>query len=158
MRSKTRILLSMVAAGLLLVGVATESLGQSGRAVTREPVLRGNPRRDAGGSCVYDKDGKVLYAPKGKHCPDATDHVSKPRGADSPIVASYPPAMRGELTKLLGDHNHIAQEIARLRQALESRNREVALEAVNRIGAEVTDHRAREERFLEKMAPNPASR
>jgi hypothetical protein len=59
--------------------------------------------------------------------------------------------MREELAKLLGDHDHIAQEIARLRQAVESRNREVALEAVDKIRAEVTDHRAREERFFEKI-------
>ena len=112
------------AAGLLLVGVATESFGQSARSSTREPVLMGNPRRDAGGSCVYNKDGKVVFAPAGKHCPDATDHLSVQRNTDSPIVARYNPAMQGEVNKLLGDHDHIAWEIARLRQAVESQNRE----------------------------------
>ena len=146
--------ISAGAAALLVVGIATESVAQSARSSTRQPVLIGNPRRDAGGSCVYNKDGKVLFAPAGKHCPDATDHLSVPRMTDSPIVASYPPAMRGEVSRLLEDHDHIAWEIARLRQAIVNPNREIALEAADKIREELTVHRAREERFIEKMAPN----
>ncbi len=152
MRSKARILLPMLAAGLLLVGAAMESLGQS-----RERVLIGNPYRDAGGSCVYDREGKVVFAPSGKHCPDATDHLSTSRKADSPIVASYPPGMRRKISKLLRDHEHIAQEIARLRQAVASQNREAALEAVDKIREEVTEHRGREERVFAEMAPKRTS-
>ncbi len=70
---------------------------------------------------------------------------------------SYPPALQGELAKLLGDHDHITQEIARLRQAVESQDREIALEAVDKLRAEVTDHRAREEQFFGKLAPKRAS-
>ena len=142
------------AAAMLVVGVATESFGQNARSLTRQPTLIGNPRRDAGGSCVYNKDGKVVFAPAGKHCPDATDHLSVPSTTDSPIVASYPPSMQGEVSRLLGDHDHIAWEIARLRQAIVSPNREIALEAADKIHEELTVHRAREERFIEKMAPN----
>ncbi len=149
MRTKTRTILSILVAGLVL-GFVIEAQAQR----VTQPSLRGNPKRDIGGSCVYSKEGKVVFAPAGKNCPDATDHLSKPTNADSPILAGYPPAMREELAKLLGDHDHISQEISRLRQAVERRNREVALEAVDKIRAEVTDHRAREEVFFEKMAPN----
>jgi len=159
MRSKLQIVLPVLAVGLLLlVGVATESLGQSRRSATRDPILRGNPRRDAGGSCVYNKDGKVVFAPAGKNCPDATDHLSLPRTALPPVVASYPPAMRGELSKLLADHGHIDREIVRLQQAVGSQNRNAALESATKVREYFTDHRAREERFLEMMAPKRVSR
>ncbi len=149
MRSNARIILSILSAGLVF-GFATEALAQK----VRQPALRGNPKRDIGGSCVYSRDGKVVFAPNGKHCPDGSDHLSKPTQADSPVVAAYPPAMRRELAELLGDHDHISLEITRLRKAVESRNQDVALDAVDRIRAEVTDHRAREERFFEKLALN----
>lgn len=153
MRSKARAGLLILAVGLLVAGTATESLAQSRRPTTREPALTGNPRRDGGGSCVYDKEGEVVFAPDGKYCPDGTDHLSKSGNAHSSVVASYPPALQGELARLLGDHDHIAQEIARLRQAVEDRNREIALEAVDKLRAEATDHRAREEKFFGKLPP-----
>ena len=157
MRSKGRILLTMFAAALLLTGVASDSFARSYRP-NREPNLRGNPGRDAGGSCVYDKMGKVVFTPRGKHCPDATDHLSKAPRSNSPIVASYPAALQGELSKLLGDHDHIAQGITRLKQAIVSRDHELALEVIDKIDAEITEHGAREERFFEAMAPLHASR
>ena len=162
MRSKVRILLTMLAAALLLTGGATDSFARSlanGRhSPNRETELRGNSQRDAGGSCVYDKEGKVVFTPRGKHCPDGTDHLSNARRSDSPIIASYPVALQGELSKLLGDHDHIVKEIARLRQAIVSRDQTLALEVVDRIHAEVTEHEAREARFFEAMAPHHASR
>lgn len=151
MRSKARMILAMAAVGLLLTGLATESLARSRRPTTQDPVLRGNPLRDAGGSCVYDKQGKVVFEPQGKRCPDGTDYLTNPRRASSPVVASYPPGIRHELSRLLRDHDRIAQEIARLRWAVESQNQGVALEALGKIRAQITDHRAREERFAEEM-------
>lgn len=145
---KQAIVLPVLGALLFMVGVPTVSFGQS-----REPVLRGNPKRDAGGSCVYDKNGKVVFAPDGKHCPDASDHLSKPSDADSPVLAAYPPALREDLRTLLSDHDHLAVEAARLREAVDSGNRLVALEAADKIRSELTAHRAREERFFEKVAP-----
>lgn len=148
----TWMILPVFGALLLLLGIPTESLGQS-RSGYREPVLPGNPRRDAGGSCVYDKNGKVVFAPDGKDCPDGSGHLSKPSDAESPILDGYPPALRNELAALLSDHEHLASEAARLRTAVDSGNRSAALEAAEKIRSELTDHRAREERFFEKLAP-----
>lgn len=145
---KQAFVLPVLGALLFLVGVPTVSLGQS-----REPVLRGNPYRDAGGSCVYDKSGKVVFAPDGKHCPDGSNHLSKPSDADSPVLAGYPPALREELRTLLSDHDHLAVEVTRLREAVDSGKRLVAIEAAEKIRSELTGHRAREERFFEKAAP-----
>ncbi len=162
MRSKVRTILTMLAAALFLTGVAIDSSARSfanGRqSPNRETDLRGNSQRDAGGSCVYDKDGKVVFTPRGKHCPDGTDHLSNARRSDSPIIASYPAALQGELSKLLGDHDHIVKEIARLRQAIVSRDHGLALEVIDKIDAEITEHGAREARFFEAMAPHHASR
>lgn len=150
---KREIVLPVFGALLLLMGVTTESLGQSRRSTTREPILRGNPYRDAGGSCVYGKDGKLVYAPKGKRCRDGSDHLGTAGDAQSPILAGYPPARRDDLAKLLSDYEHLVDEVARLRMAVDAGNRPVALEVADKIRSELTAHRAREERFLEKMAP-----
>ena len=160
MRSNARILLSGLAAGVLLLGLVTDSLGQGrsrGRSSTRDPVLKGNPWRDIGGSCVYDWDGKVVFAPNGATCRDATDHLTAAKPAEAPVLASYPPALRAELSKLLGDHDHLRQEISQARLAIKARNRELALAAVDKLGEELADHRVREERFLERIAPNRRS-
>ena len=100
MRSNARVPLMVLSVGLLLVVPAMQSLGQAPPPPTyQRRVIRDNYKRDPGGSCVYDRSGKVVFAPNGKHCPDATDHLSKSRSENSPILASYPPAMRGELSK-----------------------------------------------------------
>ena len=159
MRSNVRILLPILAAGVLLIGLASETLGQSrgrgrgGRPATRDPILKGNPRRDIGGSCVYDRDGKVVFAPNGVTCRDGTDHLTAPTQAKSPVLTRYPPALRKDLSELLGDHAHLKQEIARARRAIETRNPDLALAAMNKLGEEFASHRVREERFLERVAP-----
>lgn len=153
MAPRTRVVLSALAATVLLLSIATDSIAQNRRRTTNEPVLRGNPRRDAGGSCVYDKQGRVVFAPDGKHCPDGTDHLSKESKVESPILSKYPPEARRDLSRLLADHDHLAGEIARLRKAVENRDQAVALEAVEKVRLEITDHRAREEAFLENFAP-----
>lgn len=147
------IVLPLLGALLLVVSMPSASPGQGRGPKYRDPVLQGNPRRDLGGSCVYDQSGKVVFAPEGKYCPDGSDHLSNPSDADSPVVAGYPPELREELRRLLSDHDHLAVEVGRLREAIESGNRRVGLEAADKIRSELTAHRAREERFFEKMAP-----
>ena len=131
---KQAIVLPVLGALLFLAGVPTVSFGE-----TREPVLRGNPKRDAGGSCVYDKSGRVVFAPDGKRCPDGSNHLSKPSDADSPVLAGYPPELREELRALLSDHDHLAVEVARLREAVDSGKRLVAIEAAEKIRSELTE-------------------
>ena len=55
----------------LLVTVTAIALGIALPALTQkvlEPALRGNPYRDIGGSCVYGRQGELLFAPKGARC------------------------------------------------------------------------------------------
>jgi hypothetical protein len=102
---------------------------------------------------VYGKDGKLVYAPKGKQCREGSEHLGTADSAQSPILAGYPPALRDDLAKLLNDHQHLAGEVTRLRRAVDAGNRSVAIEAADKIRSELTAHRAREERFFEKIAP-----
>lgn len=148
MTINSRTVRSVCIAALLLL-MATPSFAQSAR--TSEPILRGNPRRDAGGSCVYNKDGAVVFAPDGKHCSDRSDHLANSL-SDSPVVDAFPPAMRQELTRLLGDHEHIAGEVARLTHALDNQNGRAAMDAADKLRSELAAHRAREEKFFATMA------
>lgn len=100
---------------------------------------------------------RAVFVPVGKYCPDKVNHLPGAKRSEAPVVASFPPELREELSRLLGDHDHIAKEVARLRQAVKSGNRQLILEAADKIGSELVDHRAREESFFEKIAPVPAS-
>ena len=54
---------------------------------------------------------------------------------------------------LLADHNHIAEELARLRRAIATEGKKRALVAADRVIEELTRHHAREEKFLLSLAP-----
>ena len=148
----------MLITSMFLTGIAAESFAQQSRTRTIDPILRGNPKRDAGGSCVYDRDGKVVFAPEGKECRDRRNHLTELEKSESDLIQGFPPAMQQELARLLGDHDHIADEIARLRHAIRNEDRNVALEAAEKVSSELTDHTAREERFLEGLARRTMTR
>jgi hypothetical protein len=111
--------------------------------------LRSNPYRDIGGSCVYGKQGEVLYAPKGAQCPERTEHLAAP--APQGRFSGLPPAYQPEAGQLVADHDHIAEELARLRQAIARNQKEGALQMADKLIAELTQHLQREESFLEKL-------
>lgn len=137
---------------IVLIGVATDSTAQRARGLSRDPVLQGNPRRDAGGSCVYDRDGKVVFAPAGKECRDRSNHLVDRADADSDLVQAFPPGLRDDLAQLLNDHVHMAKEVSRLRYLIREKGREDALKAAEKVSSEITEHTVREERFLEAVA------
>lgn len=146
----TRIVASSMLALAATLAVATPSLGQ--RETSRS--LRSNPYRDIGGSCVYGKQGEVLYAPKGAQCADKTDHLSTARkdAAATGRFQDLPPAFRPEASGLVADHSHIADELLELRQAIARNQKEGALAIADKLAGELNDHLTREERFLEKLA------
>ena len=145
-------IMTVLTTSVLLVFVATDTTAQRARSLSRDPVLRGNPKRDAGGSCVYDRDGKVVFAPAGKECRDRANHLVDRGDADSDLVGSFPPALQDDLSRLLGDHVHLSQEISRLRYLIREEGREEALKAAEKVSSEITEHTAREERFFEAVA------
>lgn len=144
MKAPTRAYLACLVIGLSLA-IASSSFGQRVQPVP----LRENPYRDIGGSCIYGRDGKAVYAPAGVHCPDNTRRDVRAPAAKAGTTDKYPPAMRGELDRLLDDHEHLSREIAELRRAIEGRKQEAALEALDHITTKLRDHLLREERFLE---------
>jgi len=143
---------------LLMLGMTSESFAQRGRTLSRDPILMGNPRRDAGGSCVYNRQGQVVFAPAGKTCRDREDHLSELGAVDTDLVDSFPPRMRSKLTRLLSDHGHIAKDMARLRFMIREEKPEEALEVADKINSELTDHSVREEKFFKAMGRPKASR
>lgn len=119
-----------------------------------QSTLRSNPYRDIGGSCVYGKQGEVLFAPKGGHCPDRTDHLSAARKATTTAdpFPGLPPAYQTEARGLVSDHSHIADELDQLRQAIARSQKEDALAIADKLVGEMREHLAREEDFIGKLA------
>ena len=151
MRNLKRTAVGLIAC-VFFIGVASDSVAQRSRSLSRDPVLRGNPKRDAGGSCVYDRDGKVVFAPAGKECRDRANHLVDKSDADSNLVGEFPPGLQDDLAMLLSDHVHMAQEVSRLRYLIREEGREDALRVAEKVSSEITEHTAREERFFEAVA------
>lgn len=130
--------------------VATPALGQR----ESQRSLRSNPYRDIGGSCVLGKNGEVLYAPKGSKCQDSVDHLAEARkGAGTgEQFGDLPPAFRPEASGLVSDHAHIANELAEVRRAIARNQKDEALALADKLIGELTDHLAREEKFIGKLA------
>ncbi len=138
---------------LLAIGLTLLVPSLSAAQQVRPTPLRENPYRDSGGSCVYDRDGKLVHTPRGKTCRDLTDHFET-LIADAPasLIEEFPPALRQDLRALFSDHTHIAEELARLRQTIQLGERAEALESADRVEAEVAAHRRREEELLAKLS------
>jgi hypothetical protein len=146
LRRRIAAIVSACGLGLVLAGPSP------GQTVTKTP-LRDNPYRDVGGSCIYGKRGEVLFAPKGAKCTDGTNHSAEAGAKGLTLLGEdLPPALRDEARAMIQKHDHIAAEIARLRQAIASGNRETTLEAIDHLIAELTQHLAQEEQFVESVA------
>jgi hypothetical protein len=129
---------------------ATEGLGQS---------VKPNIKHDVGGSCVYDRTGRVVFAPPGVNCADRTDHLSPaPAEASASLIEGLPEAMRVRVSELFRDHAHIHDELAQLRKAFDAGDQKLALRTLDKLTSEVVEHRVREERLFQEMASGPASR
>ena len=128
------------------------------RICTRQILLKENPYRDPGGSCIYARDGKPVYVPAGLVCPDRSIHSERAPAAAAALIDKYPPAMREELDKLLGDHEHVSREIVELRRVIEEGKQKAALDAVDHIATTLRDHLVREERFFEAAGAGTAFR
>ncbi|HEB89513.1 MAG TPA: hypothetical protein ENI85_08095 [Deltaproteobacteria bacterium] len=157
MQRRHRMMIAFVTSTLIF-GSAFEALAQQSRVRSIDPILRGNPKRDAGGSCVYDRDGRVVFSPAGKECRDRRNHLMDLDTARSDLMAEFPPEVKKELARLLADHDHIADEVARLRHVIRNEDRNAALRAAEKISAELTDHTVREERFMEDLGRAPDAR
>lgn len=141
----TACLIPMMTIALLLAAPS------NGQRETQTP-LKSNPYRDIGGSCVLGKGGEVLYAPKGKACADRRDHLSVARPpAPETRFAGLPGNLGKEAESLVRDHSHIADELSAMRAAIAANKRSKAIELSEKVVAELTDHLAREERFLDTL-------
>ena len=81
-------------------------------------VLKGNPYRDVGGSCVYGGKGELLHAPKGVSCPTREDAPGGRASRTADEFAGLPPELRSEANALISSHKHIADHLVELRRAI----------------------------------------
>jgi len=148
--TKTQAIFFALLALLVFLASAPASVAQK----ETQTSVRSNPYRDVGGSCVYGKQGEVLFAPKGANCTDRSDHLSQERKDALPQDAfpDLPPSYKAEASGLVTDHVHIASELDELRQAIARNQKENALAIADKLVAELREHLTREEGFIARLA------
>ncbi len=118
--------------------------------------LRDNPYRNAGGSCVYDRMGKLVHSPKGVDC--AADDEAAPAAAaehehsDSNLYDRHPlTKAQLEVRELLQHHSYIARELRMLRESIANEKRKASLARLDKITDELAMHLVREEKLLNNV-------
>ena len=144
---------------LLTIGILLAVSAESAAQEVMPARVRANPYRDKGGSCVYDRTGKLVNVPRGKTCQDRTDSREK-QAVESltSLSEDFPPALREEVRALLSDHDRVSEELTRLRETIRKGARAEALESADRVAAELDGHARREEDLLEKLSDHHAKR
>lgn len=125
----------------------------------RQPVIKENPYRDMGGSCVVGTRGEVLYAPPGADCgarQETAAEEAKTVPSNRPRSSSL--ALRKEMLELREDHAHMAKELREIRLAIALDRKADALQASDHLVQELTEHLAREDRLFEALSAAPANR
>ena len=146
MHAKTR--WSLVVGALVFGALATPALAQS----IKERSLQNNPYRQAGGSCVYGRNGELLNQPKGVVCASQEEAPGAAAPGTSDRFAGLPPALRSEATALVASHGHVADHLVELRRAVASNEKTRAIAISDEIAKELIDHLAREQALFEKLA------
>ena len=139
-------------------GLATLGLGLAfGLAVASEGVCGqvDSPKRDVGGSCVYDREGHVVGNPVGVRCADRTEGAGSAQGGD-PVVKGLPESLQHDASALSADYGRLDEELAQLGQVLRSGDQKLALDALRRLTSDMLEHRRREESFLQQVASQGA--
>ena len=143
---------------LLLVALGSSPIdAQSSRSTGLTTTkLRDNPYRNAGGSCVYDRMGKLVHAPKGVDCVDGNEAPASAseehEHSDSNLYDRHPlTEAQREVQELLQHHSQIAQELRMLRESIESKKRKASLARLDKITDELAMHLVREEALLKKV-------
>ena len=135
-------------------GLATLALGLAfGLATPLEGVCGqiDSPKRDVGGSCVYDREGRVVGNPVGVRCPDRTEGAGAAQGGD-PVPKGLPEPLQRDASALSHDFARIDDELAQLAQVIRSGDQKLALETLRRLTSDMVDHRRREESFVQQVA------
>jgi len=134
--------LSAALTAVLVLGIAAAATGQK---VIERP-LRGNPYRDAGGSCIYSGSGRLVFAPRGASCPEL--QTQQEAASSAPLSAEMERGVRD----LLATYPHIADEIVKARNAVSANDHEGALKALDHVLGEVSASKAASERLVEELS------
>jgi len=141
----------------MVLGIAVIVAWSAPAKVTPRP-LRDNPYRNVGGSCVFDRAGKLVHAPKGSNCGSASPAPAAPKrpaASETPSSSHDSSGTRG-VPRLLADHQHIAEEIGLLRVSIARQDRAASLEAVDRVLDELVAHLEHEEKLFKQLSGRSA--
>lgn len=150
---------SLRAALLATLTFAAPALAQS----VRDKPLTENPSRTPGGSCIYDGDGKLLFAPRGATCPETESPPASAAPEAAPSQREQPPGAQGapplparqEVAALLAERERLDVELARVREAVAYEDRESARRVVDESLRKITRHLEHEARVLQPLAKAP---
>lgn len=140
--------LTTILATFGIVAVALPAFSQQ----VREQILKANPYRDFGGSCVYGRNGELLHQPKGASCPSKEEAPGAAAPGASDPFAGLPPALRSEANALVASHDHVAGHLVELRRAAALNAKASVLALSDEMAKELIDHLAREQTLFEKLA------
>jgi len=140
--------LTIVLVALATIAVASPAFSQQ----VREPILKANPYRDFGGSCVYGRNGELLHQPKGASCPSQEEAPGAAAPGASDQFAGLPPALRSEANALVASHDHVAGHLVELRRAAALNDKGSVLALSDEMAKELIEHLAREQALFEKLA------
>lgn len=146
-----------IGVGVVALVIALPAIAQQRRGpVTRTPVLVENPYRTSGGSCIYGRNGELVYAPKGVACASRQESAPDQTATSlSDRLAALSPALRKERTAILGGHSHIAAGLAELRPAVAQDRKDDALVASDHVVREPTDQLMNEQLLFEELSKEP---
>ena len=85
-----------------------------------------SPKRDVGGSCVYDREGRVVGNPVGVRCADRTEGAGAAQGGE-PASKGLPQPLQQDASALSRDFARIDDELAQLGQVIRSGDQKLAL-------------------------------
>ncbi len=139
---------SLLVGALVFGALATPALAQS----IKERSLQNNPYRQAGGSCVYGRNGELLNQPKGVVCASQEEAPGAAPPGAAERFAGLPPALRSEATALVASHDHVADHLVELRRAVALNDKTKAIAISDAVAKELVDHLAREQALFEKLA------
>ena len=119
--------------------------------------VRDNYYRDIGGSCIYGRDGKVVYAPKGATC-RTPDSSSDTAAEDAPAsLEKVPPELQSQVDQLIGQHERFAEALTQLLKRIEARKYKAAAKLLDGLKTDLADHERREEQLFERITSSPAA-
>ena len=104
--------------------------------------------RQVGGSCIFGKDGTVIYAPAGATCPTV-------RNPSHGLVERVPPSLEVKLDEYAHELFEIDEALGQLGESITGRDYTQAKRLLDRIRAQILSHQRKEEILHDSLVLAP---